>query len=135
MSPMDVQVSLRRWLGAQLFLDLLIGLPLLLAPGLFLGALGWRCVDPASARLLGAAMVAMGAQSYLARAEGPEVIRVLLNLRTLWSYAGIVALVAAVGQGAPPAAWALLSAFVAFAGVWTHYRIRIKQLAAQAEDE
>jgi hypothetical protein len=127
---MDVPVSLRRWFMVQCVVDLACGLPLLLVPGLFLGALGWRCVDPASARLAGAALVAIGGQSLIARRDGPEVFRVLLNLKLIWSYAAIVGLVVAVGQGAPAAAWAFLSALIAFAGVWTHYRIRFKQLAA-----
>jgi hypothetical protein len=132
---MDVPLSLRRWFVAHFVIDLVLGLPLLFTPHLLLGALGWTHVDPASARLVGAALLAIGGQSYLSRNDGPEGLRPLLNLNVIWSYAAIFALVAAVGQGAPPAAWALLSGFVALAGVWTHYRIRFKQLAAQGEDE
>ena len=39
-------------------------------------------------------------------------------------------LLISVGEGAPPPVWAFLSLFIAFFGVWTHYRIRFKQLAA-----
>jgi hypothetical protein len=133
MPDMDVPVSLRRWFVAHCVVDLAIGVPLLLAPGLFLGSLGWRCVDPVTARLAGAALLAIGGQSLIARQDGPEIFKLLLNLKLIWSYAAIVGLVVAVGQGAPPAAWALLSALIAFAGVWTHYRIRFKQLAAAAD--
>jgi hypothetical protein len=133
MPDMDVPVSLRRWFVAHSVVDLAVGAPLLVAPALFLGHLGWRCVDPVSARLAGAAMLAIGGQSLIARRDGAEVFRLLLNLKLIWSYAAIFGLVAAVGQGAPPAAWALLSALIAFAGVWTHYRIRFKQLAAAAD--
>jgi 4-hydroxybenzoate polyprenyltransferase len=131
---MDVPLSLRRWFVAHFVIDVVVGLPLLLSPRLLLGALGWTCIDPAAARLVGAALLAIGTQSFLSRNEGPDALRPLLNLNVIWSYAAIFALVAAGGQGAPPAAWALLSAFVALAGVWTHYRIRIKQMDAQSED-
>jgi hypothetical protein len=131
---MDVPLSLRRWFVAHFVIDLLVGLPLLFAPRLLLGALGWTWVDPAASRLVGAALLAIGTQSFLSRNEGAEGLRVLLNLNVIWSYAAIFALVAAVGQGAPPAAWGVLSAFVALAGVWTHYRIRFKQLGAQSDD-
>ena len=40
-----------------------------------------------------------------------------------------VGLVISIGQGAPQAVWAFLSLFIAFSGVWTHHRIRFKQLA------
>jgi hypothetical protein len=131
---MDVPLSLRRWFVAHFVIDLVVGLPLLLAPRLLLSALGWTWVDPAASRLVGAALLAIGTQSFLSRNEGADALRVLLNLNVIWSYAGIFALVAAAGQGAPPAAWGLLSAFVALAGVWTHYRIRFKQLGAQSDD-
>jgi hypothetical protein len=129
---MEVPITLRRWFVAHFVVDLLVGLPLLVAPGFVLGALGWTTIDPASARLVGAALLAIGGQSYLGRDAGPEVYQAMLNLKILWSSAAICGLVASIGQGAPPAAWAFLSAFIAFAGVWAHYRIRFKQLAAAA---
>jgi hypothetical protein len=126
---MNVPLSLRHWFIAHFVVDLATGVPLLLAPGSFLGALGWKCVDPASARLVGAALLAIGIQSFVGRHEGPEVFRAMLNLKMIWAYSAIFGLVAAIGQGAPPAAFAFLAAFVAFAGIWTHYRIRFKQLS------
>jgi len=132
---MDVPVSLRNWFVAHFVVGAAVGAPLLFAPGLLLGALGWRSVDPVCARLAGGALLVIGSVSWLARDEGSDVFRMVLNLNTLWAYAAVFALVAAAGQGAPPATWALLSAFIAFAGVWTHYRIRFKQLAAAPADE
>jgi hypothetical protein len=129
-SPMDVPASLRRWFVAHAVVDLVIGLPLLLAPGLLLPAVGWSTVDPASARLVGAALLAIGAQSYLRRAAGLEVYTLLLDLKIVWALSAIFGLVLSIGEGAPPAAWAALSLFIAFCGVWIHYRVRFKQLAA-----
>ncbi len=132
---MDVPVSLRSWFVAHFAVGVAVGAPLLFVPGLLLGALGWRSVDPVCARLAGAGLLVIGAVSWLARDEGPDVCRMVLNLNTLWAYAALFGLVAAAGQGAAPAVWALLSAFLAFAGVWTHYRIRFKQLGAQPADD
>jgi hypothetical protein len=127
---MDVPLSLRRWFIAHSVVDLIVGLPLLLAPALVLHPLGWGTIDQVAVRLVGAALLAIGLQSFLGRSAGVEVYKAMLNVKLVWSGSAIVGLVAAIGAGAPQAAWAFLSAFLAFFGVWTHYRIRFKQLAA-----
>jgi hypothetical protein len=127
---MEVPVTLRRWFVAHFVVDFALGLPLLLAPALLLEPLGWKTVDPTSARLVGAALIGIGGQSLLGRNDGVEAYKALLSLKILWSSAAILGLLLAIGEGAPPAAWAFLAAFLAFLGVWTHYRIRFKQLAA-----
>jgi drug/metabolite transporter (DMT)-like permease len=130
---MDVPLTLRRWFVAHFVVGLVVGLPLLLVPALLLRQLGWTTVDGAAARLVGAALLAIGGQSYLARNAGLEVFTALVTLNMLWAYAAIAALLISIGEGAPPAVWALLSAFIALAGVWTHYRIRFKQRAGAGQ--
>jgi hypothetical protein len=132
---MDVPASLRRWFLAHAAVDALVGLPLLFIPTLVLAPLGWGRVDEASTRLVGAALVAIGAQSYFGRNAGVEVYKAMLNLNLVWSFAAVIGLATAIGRGAPPAAFALLSGFIALAGVWSHYRIRFKQLAGARDDE
>jgi hypothetical protein len=132
---MDVPASLRRWFLAHSAIDALVGLPLLFAPAAVLTPLGWGHVDQASTRLVGAALVAIGAQSYFGRNAGAEVYQAMLNLNLVWSFAAVIGLGAAIAHGAPPPAFALLSAFIALAGVWSHYRIRFKQLAAAADHD
>jgi hypothetical protein len=127
---MEVPITLRRWFVAHFVVDFLFGLPLLLAPALLLRPLGWTTVDPASSRLVGAALLAIGWQSYFCRDAGVEVFKTMLNLKLVWSFTAIIGLLIAIGEGAPPAVWGFLSLFIAFFGVWTHYRIRFKQLAA-----
>jgi hypothetical protein len=127
---MEVPVTLRRWFVAHFVVDLLVGLPLLLAPALLLRPLGWTTVDGSSARLVGAALVAIGGQSFLSRNGDVAIYTAMLNLKLLWSFAAIAGLLLSIGEGAPPAAFGLLSAFLVFAGVWTHHRIRFKQLAS-----
>jgi len=127
---MEVPITLRRWFVAHFVVDFFFGLPLLLAPALLLRPLGWTTIDEASSRLVGAALLAIGSVSYFQRNAGVEVFRALLDLKLVWSYAAIVGLLISIGRGAPPAVWAFLSLFIAFSGVWTHHRIRFKQLAA-----
>ena len=130
---MEVPITLRRWFVAHFVVDFLFGLPLLVAPGLLLRPLGWTTVDGASSRLVGAALLAIGSQSYFCRDAGVEVFKTLLDLKLVWSFAAILGLLISIGEGAPPAVWLFLSLFVAFSGVWTHYRIRFKQLAAMSQ--
>jgi hypothetical protein len=131
---MEIPVSLRRWFVAHALVDVAFGIPLLVTPTRFLHALGWTVVDPSSARLVGAALLAIGGQSYLGRHEGTDIYRAMLNLKIIWSAAAIVGLVVSIGDGAPAVCWAILSLFVAFFGVWIHHRIRIKQWSS-APDE
>jgi hypothetical protein len=127
---MEVPITLRRWFVAHFVVDFFFGIPLLIAPGLVLGHLGWTVIDGASTRLVGAALVGIGASSWFCRGAGVEVVKAMLDLKLVWSFAAIVGLVLSAGQGAPAPVWAFLSLFIAFFGVWTHYRIRFKQLAA-----
>jgi hypothetical protein len=131
---MDIPVSLRRWFVAHFVVDVAFAVPLLVAPGAFLRALGWTTVDPVSSRLVGAALLAIGVQSLLGRGAGLEAYRAMLNLKLIWSASAIAGLVVCIGEGAPPPTFAFLSAFLAFFGVWFHYRVRMKQMAA-ARDE
>ena len=127
---MEVPITLRRWFVAHFVVDLLFGLPLLFVPALLLRPLGWTAVDGASSRLVGAALLGIGASSFFCRNAGVEVMKALLDLKLVWSFSAIVGLVISIGEGAPAPVWAALSLFIAFLGIWTHYRIRFKQLAA-----
>jgi hypothetical protein len=127
---MEVPITLRRWFVAHFVVDFFFGIPLLIAPGLVLHRLGWTTVDGSATRLVGAALVAIGASSWFCRNAGVEVVKAMLDLKMVWSFAAVLGLLISVGQGAPAPVWAFLSLFIALSGVWLHYRIRFKQLAA-----
>jgi hypothetical protein len=124
---MQVPQSLRTWFVVHAAIDLVAAVPLLFAPEAALHRLGWTCVDPVAARLVGAALLGIGGQSFLMRNAGVEAYRAMLGLKVIWSLAACFALFAAIGSGAPPAAWVFLSIFIVFAGVWLHHAIRIRQ--------
>jgi hypothetical protein len=133
---MEVPRPLRAWLVANAALHLAAGLPLLVFPGLALHALGWTRVGPVIPRLAGAAALAIGAGSLLARDAAPEVVRARVRLNLVWSFAAAAALFTYIGAGAPPAAWAFLSTLIVLTGVWLHHAIRFRQLdrAAALDD-
>jgi hypothetical protein len=123
-----VPASLRTWFRVHCAIDVIAALPLLLFPARILGLLGWTTVDPVATRLCGAALLGIGGASVLVDRHGLAGYRALLSLKVIWSVAAIFALLAGIAEGAPPAAWAFLSIFIAFSGVWMSYAIRIRQL-------
>ena len=125
-SQAEVPVSLRRWVVAHFVADSLFALPLLVAPVGFLTALGWATVDPIAARMVGAALAAIGVESLLCRNAGVEVFRSMLRLKCIWSGVAIAGLAVSLARGAPPMVWAVLAVFVAFAAVWNGYRLKLR---------
>src|SRR6185369_17312381 len=108
---------LRRWFLAHTVVDLIVGLPLLILPAKFLGALHWPVVDVVTPRMVGAALLAIAIQSFTARNDGVEAYRTMLNFKLLWSWSAIAALVIAAADGGPDAVWAFLAIFIAFSGI------------------
>jgi hypothetical protein len=123
-----VPASLRTWFRVHCAIDVVAALPLLLFPQRILGLLGWTAIDPVATRLCGAALLGIGGASVLVERYGLPGYRALLSLKVIWSVAAIFALVAGIADGAPPAAWAFLSVFIAFSGIWMSYAIRLRQL-------
>ena len=109
-----VPKGLRTWFIIHFIADYLFGIPLLLAPIWTMTLFGWASIDPATTRLVGAALL------------GIETYRAMLNLKIIWSLAAIFSLAAAVAQGAPPITWLLLIMFLIFSITWIYYRMKIK---------
>lgn len=126
---MEIPASLRAWFVAHFVVDVLIAIPLVLVPEEILPRLGWASVDPVSSRLVGAALMAIGVQSWRGRRAGVESYRAMLGLKIVWSLTAIVGLIIAIGRGAAPLAFLLLAIFIGFCGVWSHYAIRFRQHA------
>jgi len=124
----DVPASLRAWFFAHFLVDVVFGVPALLVPEWLLPRFGWTSVDPVAARLVGAALIAIGVQSFRIRAQSRAVYRAFLGLKIIWSASAILGLVIAIGAGGPAATWALLALFIGFSGVWSHYAIRLRQM-------
>ena len=131
---MDVPPTLRAWFIAHAVACLVAALALFFEPEMVLRRLGWVAIDPITARLAGAALLAIGGQSLLVRNAGVETYRTMLGLLVIWSLASALGLFVGVGEGAPSAAWALMSISVVFAGVWVHHAIRFRQLRRAPAD-
>jgi len=120
-----VPPALRAWFMAHFIADYVFAVPLFLAPRPFLAALGWPEIDTLSARLVAAALFAIGGMSLVGKSEGPETFRTMLRLKIVWASAGIIAILLSLYEGASPFGWAALAFFAAFGGAWTYYLRKI----------
>jgi hypothetical protein len=107
--------SLRTWFVIHFAADMVTGVPLLVAPVAFLSALGWTTVDPFAARMVGAALMGIGIESYLGRNAGVKAYRGMLNLKIIWSGAAILGLVVTmVSIDGPWTVWLVVAIFCVF---------------------
>ncbi len=123
---MSLPSSLRRWFVIHFALDVLFGLPLLFFPQLILGLFGFSAVESVTARLVGAALLAIGGISLLARREGKEVYGALLKIKLLWSGSAVVGLLLSLVEGAPRSVWLFLGIFVFFFLLWGYYLRKVR---------
>jgi hypothetical protein len=127
MSTLEVPLGLRRWFVVHFIADLAFAIPLMLAPRWTLGLLGWGSVDAISARLVAAALFAIGTESWLMRNASVEQFRTMLRLKCLWSGAALAALALSIAAGAPVFVWVILVIFGAFSAVWQFYRVQLAE--------
>ena len=97
------------------------GIPLLLFPELIMPILGWATLDPISTRVVGAALMGIGIESYLGRNASIEVFRSMLNLKVIWSSSAILGISLGLWLGGASAGWLFLVIFVIFWFVWMYY--------------
>ncbi|MBD3346740.1 MAG: hypothetical protein GF401_16920 [Chitinivibrionales bacterium] len=129
----EIPSGLRVWFVIHFFADVMVGIPLLFVPGLFLPLLGWDVVDPVSSRLVGAALMGIGIESLLGRNAGVEAFRGMLNLKVIWAVSAVIGISLAFFHGAPVSAWGILAIFVVFGGVWVYYRMKLRKNPGRGE--
>ena len=117
----QVPNSLRTWFVIHFYADMLFGIPLLLFPEFIMPMLGWGAIDPIATRVVGAALMGIGIESYLGRNASLEVFRAMLNLKVIWSSSAILGISLGIWQGGAQAGWLFLVVFVLFWFVWINY--------------
>ena len=117
----DVPNSLRTWFVIHFAVDMLTGIPLLLFPELVMPLLGWETIDPITSRVVGAALMGIGIESYLGRNASTEVFQAMLTLKVIWSSSAILGIGLGIWKGGPQAGWLFMSIFVIFWFVWVYY--------------
>lgn len=123
---MPVPDALRRWFIVHFVADVIFAAPLMVAPVAFLTALGWDSVDPISARLVGAALIGIGVESWLGRDRSASSYLTMLRLKVLWSASACVGIFVSMLQGAPAMGWAFFAIFAGFNTLWLTWYRRLK---------
>lgn len=122
----SVPKSLKTWFIIHFILDILFAIPLLLFPVWFLQIMGFVTVEPMTARLVGAALIGIGGNSFLMRNKSKGVYLAMLNLKLLWSAFAVIGIFMTMMQGGPTVGWLILIVFVAFFFLWSYYKKRIR---------
>ena len=122
----DVPKSLRVWFVIHFVIDIIIAIPMLLVPELLMPLMGWSVVDPITSRLVGAALLAIGVESFLGRNASRDVFKAMLNLKILWASGAILGIGLGLVAGGPPIGWIFLVIFAAFLGLWAYYRVKLR---------
>lgn len=121
-----VPSALRMWFVFHFVADWLFAIPLFFFPEAFLGWLGWANPDPATSRVVAAALVGIGTRSLLERNSSRQTFRSLLDLKILWSATAALGLGWTAATSGPAFVWVLFGIFVAFNGLWTYYRLQLR---------
>ena len=90
----DVPVALRRWFVVHFVADITFAIPLLLAPRQLGELLGHSAVDPLTARMVAAALVGIGVESFLGRNDSRATFLTMLRLKVLWAGTAIAGAIA-----------------------------------------
>src|SRR3989338_10556741 len=117
----QVLSSLRTWFLIHFIVDYLFAIPLFIAPSWFLSLFGFTVIDPVTARLVAAALFAVGGISLLNRNESANTYKALLKLKIIWSVSAIAGLLVSLWQGAPVLLWLIVIVFALFCGIWIYY--------------
>lgn len=125
-----VPVWLRRWFVIHFAIDVIVAVPLFIAPREVLGLFGWNAVDPMAARLVAAALFGIGIESWLARDASAQSYRGMLQLKLIWSAFGALGLGWSVLEGSVRYAWvgwSTVAIFVVFHFLWWYWRVRLER--------
>jgi hypothetical protein len=119
--------GLRTWFVIHFAADVLFAIPLLFFPHALLNIFAWGTYDPIMARLVGAALMGIGIESFLGRNADAHTYREMLNLKIIWASCALFAFGAGITEGAAPIAWVLMGIFGVFWVTWVYYRVKIQQ--------
>jgi len=124
----EVPNSLRRWFVVHFAVDMLVGIPLLLFPEFIMPLLGWKTIDPISSRVVGAALLGIGIESYLGRNASSDVFHAMLNLKVIWSSSAIFGIGLGIWKGGSQSGWLFLRIFVIFWCIWIYYWAQFRKV-------
>ena len=121
----SVPSSLRLWFVVHFLLDSFFAIPLFFIPVQTLTFLGWTSVDPYTARLVAAALFAIGGISFIISNASLLIYRTFLLFKIIWSISAIIGIFITLVQGGLLFGWIVLCLFLLFCSVWISYYKRL----------
>jgi len=125
--------ALTVWFVVHCIVDVAFAIPMMIVPGPFLAFMGWRAVDPIATRLVAAALLGIGLESFIGRHSTADGFKAMLNLKIIWSGSATVGLLISMAMGAqgqPLFVWALVAVFLVFEAGWIYWRVHLEQRGA-----
>lgn len=119
-------VQVRNWFKLHFVINMLFAFPLFFAPTSFLGFFGFETVEVSLARLVAAALFAIGGMSLWMNKESYQSFIVMLRLKLLWSAAVALGLIWAALEGGPKSLWFFATIFVGFFCVWQWWYVKMQ---------
>ncbi|MBT4121290.1 MAG: hypothetical protein HOD54_00405 [Candidatus Magasanikbacteria bacterium] len=119
--------TLRIWFLAHFAIDMIVAIPLMIAPEFVLGLFGFGSVEIVTARLVAAALLAVGGTSLWMHKGSVESFRVMLKLKLLWSGFACLGIIWSIFEGSPNISWFVFVIFMVFFGIWFYYLDRLKK--------
>ena len=121
--------GLRRWFVVHFVVDVVVAIPLMLVPGKILSLLGIEG-GVSLARIVAAALLGIGIESWFGRRASKESLLGMLRLKIVWSGMAVLAL----GWGMVDreldllVGGSLVGVFIAFNLLWTYWFIKIRKI-------
>lgn len=103
-----------------MIITLLFGVPLMLAPGHFLGFFHWAPIDPLISRLLGATLISLGWGSYIGWHKTDfKDVTLLIQINSIFTVGGVLGFLRHLLKGWwPPMVWGIFFLLLFFACLW-----------------
>jgi hypothetical protein len=115
--------GLRNTFLVHVIVSLGFGLPLFFSPKTFESLMQWDPVEPALARVFGAALIALAVSSYLCfRAASWSEVSIVVVQEIAFTVLGVLAgLYQVFVPGAPTMIWLTIVIMAIFAGLWSYF--------------
>ncbi|HOP62008.1 MAG TPA: hypothetical protein PK906_01460 [Spirochaetota bacterium] len=95
---------------------------------------GFADFNNLTARLTGAALTAIGVNSFLMSGGGAEAFNAMLTLKIIWSLSAILGIIMTIADGGPGSLYLFLGIFTIFSLVWIFYKRKLMRVLKAAPE-
>ncbi len=119
---MQIPKALKFWFKFHFIVDILFAFPLIVLPEQTLLAFGFVGANAALARIIGAALIGIGATSYYTHTD--EEFNLMLSFKIWWSISAIAGLFWSWLENPIWQILLLIGIFIIFSGTWIYFKLK-----------